>query len=213
MLESRPNREDEIALVRQGLVTRVEGRHKAGTIQEGLSPEEISWQKYIKRTTQGRRMEGPPGLEAWAAQGGYMVIVYRETKCGEGYTKLVECGDVRPLDAGILSTKKWVYAVLRGFRDPTNDTDKVAAAVQRLLASAQEVQERPDETPDGVRRPVIPGDGKCLYWALSLVEGQGGQAAADEVCRALTKGDMAKSPDATRARRVMRDAHVRTWGQ
>ena len=57
------------------------------------------------------------------------------------------------------------------------------------------------------------GDGKCLYWALSAVNGLGGQAAADEVGNALTEGDMARPPESGWARRVMQDARVRTWEQ
>ena len=34
-------------------------------------------------------MGGPPELEASAAEGGYKVVVYGETKRGEGYRKLV----------------------------------------------------------------------------------------------------------------------------
>ena len=54
-----------------------------------------------------------------------------------------------------------------------NQTDEVAAA---LLASAQEGHQWPDKMPDSVRRQVILWDGKSLYWALSAVEGKGGQA-------------------------------------
>ena len=42
-------------------------------------------------------------MEAWAAEGGYKVAVYKETKSGEGYRKLVEYGDEYPLDAGRIS--------------------------------------------------------------------------------------------------------------
>ena len=49
--------------------------------------------------------------------------------------------------------------------------------------------------PEQARRQVIPGDGKCLYTALSAVDGAGRQAAADEVRKALTEGDMARPPE------------------
>ena len=62
-------------------------------------------------------------------------------------------------------------------------------------------------------RQVIPGDGKCLYWALRAVDGAGGQAAAEEVRKALTEGDMARPPESGWAQRVMRDAGTRTWEQ
>ena len=57
-------------------------------------------------------MQGPPEVEAWAGEGRYRGTLYRETKSREGYTKLVEYGDGRPLDAGILWTERRVYAVL-----------------------------------------------------------------------------------------------------
>ena len=63
------------------------------------------------------------------------------------------------------------------------------------------------------RRQVIPGDGQCLYSALSAVNGAGGQTAADEVRKALTEGDMARPPESGWAQRVMRDAGLRTWEQ
>ena len=88
----------------------------------------------------------------------------------------------------------------------------MAAAVQRVLASAQDGHEWPDKRPDSAGWQVIPGDGKCLYCALSAVDGKGGQAA-DEVRRALTEGDMAQPPESRWARLVMRDAGVRTWEQ
>ena len=44
-------------------------------------------------------------------------------------------------------------------------------------------------------------------------DGAGGQAAAKEVRRALTEGDMARPPESGWARRVMRDAGARTWDQ
>ena len=94
-----------------------------------------------------------------------------------------------------------------------SDAAEVAAAVQRVLDSAQEGQEGPEEMPERARRQVIPGDGKCLYWALSAVDGAGGQAAAEKVRRALTEGDMARPPESGWARRVMRDAAARTWDQ
>ena len=209
-LEGRPSSEEELQKIRQGVATRVESRHRLGAMEDCLPREEVSWQKYIQRTRQGRRMGGPPEVEAWAAEGVYKVAVYRETKSGAGYRKLVEYGDGTPLDAGILWTRRRVYAILWGVRGQGSDADEVAAAVQRVLDSAQDGQEWPEEMPDGARRQVIPGDGKCLYWELSAVDGTSGQAAADEVRNALTKGDMAWPPESVWAQRVMRDAGVRT---
>ena len=84
---------------------------------------------------------------------------------------------------------------------------------KRVLDSAQEGQEWPEEMPERVRRQVIPGDCKCLYWAISAMDEAGGQAAAEEVRRALMEGDMARPPESGWARRVMRDAGARTWDQ
>ena len=152
-------------------------------------------------------------MQAWAAEGGYKIAVYRETKSWEGYRKLVEYGDVCPMDAGILWTRQRVYTVLWGVRGPRTDADEVAAAVQRVLASVQDWNEWPDKMPDSARRQVIPGDVKCLCWALSEADGTGGQAAADEVRRALTEEDMAHPPETGWARRMVRDAGVQTWEQ
>ena len=57
------------------------------------------------------------------------------------------------------------------------------------------------------------GGWQCPHWALSVVKGQGGQAAADEVCKPLTEGDMMQPPESWWARQVMREARVRTWEQ
>ena len=193
-LEARPNSEEEVQRIRQGVATRVEGRHNIGEMEECLPQEEVSWQRYIQWTRQGRRMGGPPEVEAWAAEGGYKVAVYRETKSGNGYRTLVEYGKGTPLNAGILWTKRRTYAVLWGVRGRRSDAADVVAAVQRVLDSAQEGQGWPEEMPEGARRRVIPGDGKCLYWALSAVDGAGGRAAAEEVRKALTEGEMARPP-------------------
>ena len=125
----------------------------------------------------------------------------------------MEYGDETPLDAVILWTRRRFYAILWGVRAPRSDADEVAAAVQLVLDSAQDGQEWPEEMRDRARRQAIPGDDKCLYLALSAVDRKGRQAAADEVRKALTEGDMARPPESEWARRVMRDAGVRTRDQ
>ena len=107
-LEGRLNSKEELTMIRQGVVTRVESRHKAGTLEECLPPEEVSWNRYIQRTTRWKQMGAPPEVEARAAEGGYKVAVYRETKRGGGLRKLVEYWDGCPLDADILWTKRSV---------------------------------------------------------------------------------------------------------
>ena len=105
-LEGRPSSEEELQKIRQGVATRVESRQKSGAMEECLPREELSWQKYIQRTRQGRRMGGPPEVEAWATEVGYKVAVYRQTKSRMGYRQLVEPGDGTPLDAGIRWTRR-----------------------------------------------------------------------------------------------------------
>ena len=212
-LEGRPNSEEEVQRIRQGVATRVESRHNMREMEECLPQQEVSWQRYIQRTRQRRRMGGPPEVEAWAAEGGYKVAVYREAKSGNRYRKLVEYGEGTPLDAGILWTKRRTYAVLWGVRGRRGDAADVAAAAQGVLDSAQEGQGWPEAMPEGARRQVIPGDGKCLYWALSALDRAGGRVAAEEVRKGLTEGEMARPPESGWARRVMRDAGARTWDQ
>ena len=89
-LEGRLSSEEELQKIRQGVAARGESRHMLGAIEECLPREEVSWQKYIQRSRQGGTMGGRPEVEAWAAEGGYKVAVYRETKSGEEYRKLVE---------------------------------------------------------------------------------------------------------------------------
>ena len=165
----------------------MESRHNMGEMEECLPREEVWWQTYIQRTRQGRRMAGPPEVEAWAAEGVYKVAVYRGKKSGNGYRKLVEYEEGIPLDAGILWTKRRTYAVLWGVRGRRSDAADVAAAVQRVLDSAQEGQEWPEEM-------VIPGDGKCLYWALSAVDGAGGAGSSRRGAQSARGGGDGAAP-------------------
>ena len=43
-LEGRPNSEEELQKIRQGVATRVESRHNLGAMEECLPREEVSWQ-------------------------------------------------------------------------------------------------------------------------------------------------------------------------
>ena len=101
-LEGRPSSEEELKKICQGAGTRVESRHDSGTMEECLPRDEVSWQRYIQRPRQGRRMGGPREVEALATEEGYKVAVYRETKSRDGYRMLMEYGDGTPLEAGIL---------------------------------------------------------------------------------------------------------------
>ena len=62
--DCRPNSEEEVQRIRQGVATRVESRHNMGEMEDCLPREEVSWQRYIQRTRQGRRMGGAPEVEA-----------------------------------------------------------------------------------------------------------------------------------------------------
>ena len=77
-LEGRPSNEEELQKIRQGVATRVESRHMWGAMEKCLPRDEVWWQKYIQRTR-----GGPAEVEAWAAEGGYKVAVYRGTKTGK----------------------------------------------------------------------------------------------------------------------------------
>ena len=66
--------------VREKVVTAVGERWQAGKMQEPLPQGEAGWQAFVRKLLQGRRMGGPPEVEAWAVKSGYRVKVYRETK-------------------------------------------------------------------------------------------------------------------------------------
>ena len=94
------------------VVTAAEERLQAGEMQEPLPHGETGWKEYIRKLVQGRRMGGPPEVEAWAVKNGYRVKVYRETKDGEGYRKIQEYGGGKGVQFGILSRKTRVYQVV-----------------------------------------------------------------------------------------------------
>ena len=64
-------------------------------MQESLPQGETGWQEYVRKLLQGRMMGGLLEVQAWAVKSGYRVKVYRETKDGEGYTKIQEYGGER----------------------------------------------------------------------------------------------------------------------
>ena len=114
-----------------GEVAKWEERQHAGILREPLPPGVLDWQRYIRRVEQGRRMGGPPEVEALTAGHGYRVMVYRETKSGEGY------GEGRPHSAGIMWTNNTVYAVLRGVKREVQGGEAVEEAM-RGEATAEE---------------------------------------------------------------------------
>ena len=98
--------------VRARVVTAVEERSQAGEMQEPLPQGETGWKEYVRKLVQGRRMGGPPEVEAWAVKNGYRVKVYRETNNGEGYRKIQEYGGEKGVLVGILWRKTRVYEVV-----------------------------------------------------------------------------------------------------
>ena len=186
LLEGRPNSEEELQKIRQGVPTRVESRHNLGAMEECLPREAVSWQRYIKRTRQGRRMGGPPEVEARTAEGGYNVAVYRES--GERYRKWVEYGDGTPLDAGFLCTKRQAYAILWGVRSPRSDAAEVAAAVQGGLDNAQDRQEWPEEMPDRARHRSYQGMASASIGHLARLTGLAGNQWRTRCAKHSRKG-------------------------
>ena len=83
-------------------------------MQEPLPQEEAGWQGYVQKLLEGRRMGGPPEVEAWAVRSEYRVKVYRETKDGAGYRKIQEYGGEKGVSVGILWKKTRVYEVVWG---------------------------------------------------------------------------------------------------
>ena len=69
-LEGRPNSEEEVQRIRQGVATRVESRHNMREMEECLPREEVSWQRYIQQTRQGRRTGGGTGGGSMGEGGG-----------------------------------------------------------------------------------------------------------------------------------------------
>ena len=104
--------------MRQRVVTAVEERLQAGEMQEPLPQGKTGWQEYVRKLVQGRRMAGPPEVEAWAVKNGYRVKVYQETKDGEGYMKVQEYGGEKGVQVGFLWRKTRVYQVVWEHDEP-----------------------------------------------------------------------------------------------
>ena len=107
VIEGGQGTSEEAKEVREKVVPAVEERWKAGEMQEPLPQGETEWQAYIQKMLQGRRIGGPPEIEAW-------VKVYRETKDGEGYRKTQEYGEEKGVSVGVLWKKTRVYQVAWG---------------------------------------------------------------------------------------------------
>ena len=59
--------------VREKVVAAVEESWQAGEMQEPLPQGEAGWQAYLRKLLHGRRMGGPPEVQAWAMESGYRV--------------------------------------------------------------------------------------------------------------------------------------------
>ena len=101
VIEGDKGTRQEAEEVRDRVMATVEERWKAGELKKPLPPGETGWQVYIQRMVQGRRMGGPPEVEARAMGGGYRVRVYRETEDGAGYRKIREFAEEKGVRAGI----------------------------------------------------------------------------------------------------------------
>ena len=112
VIEGGQGTNEEAKEVRARVVAAVEERLQAGVMQEPLPQGETGWKEYVRKLEEGRRMGGPPEVEAWAAKNGYRVKVYRKTKDGEGYRKIQEYGGEQGMRAGILWRKTRVYEVV-----------------------------------------------------------------------------------------------------
>ena len=60
MFEGGQDCQEQAEEVRKKVVTRVEKTWQAGKLEEQLPQGETSWQAYIQRMKQKRRMRGPP---------------------------------------------------------------------------------------------------------------------------------------------------------
>ena len=118
VIEGGESTSAEAKEVREKVVTAVEERLRAGEMQEPLPQGETGWQEYVRKLVQGRRMGGPPEVEARAVKSGYRVKVYREMKDGEGYRKIQEYGGEKGVHVGILWRKTRVYEVVWEHDEP-----------------------------------------------------------------------------------------------
>ena len=125
--------------VREKVVTAVEERWQAGEMQQPLPQGEAGWQAYVRKLLQGRRMGGPPEVEAWAVRSGYRVKVYRETKDGAGYKKIQEYGGEKGVRVRILWKKTRVYEVVWGQEEAESRSTAREAEGEGLCRGAQAV--------------------------------------------------------------------------
>ena len=112
VVEGGQGTNEEAKEVRARVVAAVEERLQTGVMQEPLPQGETGWKGNVRKLVQGRRMGGPPEVEAWAVKNGYRVKMYRETKDGEGYRKIQEYGGEKGMTVGILWRKTTVYEVV-----------------------------------------------------------------------------------------------------
>ena len=106
-------------------------------MQEPVPQGEAGLQAYVWKLLQGRRMEDPPEVDAWAVRSGYRVKVYRETKDGAGYRKLQEYGGAKGMSVGILWKKRRVYGVVLGQEEAVNRSTAREGDREGLCRGAQ----------------------------------------------------------------------------
>ena len=146
VIEGGQGTNEEAKEVRARVVAAAKERLQTGVMQEPLPQGETGWKEYVQKLVQGRRMGGPPEVEAWAAKTGYRVKVYRETKDGEGYRKIQEYGGEKGMTVGILWGKTRVYEVVwehegTGEGRTTREREEQARAGGHRLGWAREANE------------------------------------------------------------------------
>ena len=137
--------------------------------------------------------------------------MYRQTKDGAGYRWTAYFGRGRSLGAGILWDKDKTYAVLWGVRAEEHESQATMEAIHRVMEVVQDEQKWPNTLPATVQRTNVLGDRRCMYWALSRVEGGSTKEEAEAVGRRFAGGNMAGPPEQGWAECVLREVRVGTW--
>ena len=153
--------------VRARVVASVEEKLQAGVMQEPRPQGETGWKEYVRKLVQGRRMGGPPEVEAWAVKNGYRVKVYREMKDGEGYRKIQEYGGEKGMTVGILWRKTRVYEVVWEHEE-TGEGSTTGEAGRAGKGRGAQVRvgaggEREHSVASGESRPSTCGTGSRIY--------------------------------------------------
>ena len=199
LIEGGQRTSAEAKQVREKVVAAVEERWQAGEMQEPLPQGEARWQAYVRKLLQGRRMAGPPEVEAWAVRSGYRVKVYRETKDGAGYSKKQEYGGEKGVSVGILWKETRVYEVVWGQEEAVNRSTAREEDGEALCRGAQARvsvgSERGHGVASGKSRPSTCGTGSVGSTEGNEVEPQRKAAWASERREEALEGAREKTGD------------------